>query len=223
MFVVLRLRLLKDEEFKGQVKRVFLGGSYKRSTAIRPKTKNGSTERPDVDLYVVVDGKPWDSDPAALIDDLYAALNRARDDLGITAIKRNRCSIALSMNKADLDVSILLERQDDDLYAGGSIGFRVAKGVTLRFGRAVPITSTREELVEKAGGDLYVTNKKLAFIGQAASIMVDGAAAAQVLVLSRHDRASFGGRAVATERCRERPSVDSRVVHLCGTERLRTL
>src|SRR3546814_8716729 len=46
-------------------------------------------------------------------------------------------------------------------YAGGSIGFRVAKGVTLRFGRAVPITSTREELVEKAGGELYVTNKKL--------------------------------------------------------------
>src|SRR3546814_12484948 len=38
-------------------------------------------------------------------------------------------------------------------YAGGSIGFRVAKGVTLRFGRAVPITSTREELVEKAGGE----------------------------------------------------------------------
>lgn|SRR3546814_436381 len=57
-------------------------------------------------------------------------------------------------------------------YAGGSIGFRVAKGVTLRFGRAVPITSTREELVEKAGGELYVTNKKLAFIGQRSSTNV---------------------------------------------------
>lgn len=115
-----RKALLKDEGFKDQVKRVFLGGSYKRSTAIRPKTKNGSTERPDVDLYVVVDGSPWDSDPAALMDDLYAALNRARDDLGITAIKRNRCSIAMSINKADLDVSILLERQDDDLYRIGN-------------------------------------------------------------------------------------------------------
>lgn len=115
-----RKALLNDEKFKDQVKRVFLGGSYKRSTAIRPKIKNGSTERPDVDLYVVVDGGPWESDPAALMDDLYAALNRARDDLGITAIKRNRCSIALSMNKADLDVSILLERQDDNLYRIGN-------------------------------------------------------------------------------------------------------
>ena len=115
-----RKALLNDEEFKDQVKRVFLGGSYKRSTAIRPKTKNGSTERPDVDLYVMVDGSPWDSDPAALMDDLYAALNRARDDLGITIIKRNRCSIALSMNKADLDVSVLLARQDDNLYRIGN-------------------------------------------------------------------------------------------------------
>ncbi|MBX3491532.1 MAG: nucleotidyltransferase [Parvibaculum sp.] len=115
-----RKALMKDEKFRGRVKRVFLGGSYRRSTAIRPKTKGGSTERPDVDLYVVVDGSPWDSDPAALMDDLYAALNRARDDLGITAIKRNRCSIALSMSKADLDASILLERQDDDLYRIGN-------------------------------------------------------------------------------------------------------
>lgn len=57
-------------------------------------------------------------------------------------------------------------------YAGGSIGFRVAKGVTLRFGRAVPITSTRDQLTEIAGGDLYVTNKKLAFIGQPRSTNV---------------------------------------------------
>lgn len=115
-----RKALLKDDEFKGRVKRVFLGGSYKRYTAIRPRTKNGSTERPDVDLYAVVDGTPWDSDPVELMDELYAALNRARDELGITSIKRNRCSIALSMNKADLDVSILLDRQDDNLFRIGN-------------------------------------------------------------------------------------------------------
>lgn len=114
-----RKALLDDNKFKDKVERVFLGGSYKRSTAIRPTTKSGSTERPDVDLYVVVEGTPWFSDPAELMDDLYAALNRARTDLGITSIKRNRCSIALSMNKADLDVSILLERQSDDLYRIG--------------------------------------------------------------------------------------------------------
>lgn len=115
-----RKALLNDEPFKGKVKRIFLGGSYRRSTAIRPKTKLGSTERPDVDLYVVVDGSPWSSDPAELMDELYSALNRARKDLGITSITRNRCSIALSMNKADLDVSILLERQSDDLYRIGN-------------------------------------------------------------------------------------------------------
>lgn len=115
-----RNALLNDDEFKDKVKRVFLGGSYKRSTAIRPRTKNGSTERPDVDLYVVVEGAPWNSDAADLMDDLYAALNRARKDLGITSITRNRCSIALSMNKADLDVSILLERQSDNLYRIGN-------------------------------------------------------------------------------------------------------
>ena len=115
-----REALLNDEKFKGQAKRIFLGGSYKRSTAIRPKKKNGSTERPDVDLYVVVDGYPWYSDPSALIDELYAALNRARITLGITSINRNRCSISLSMSKADIDVSILLERQDDNLYRIGN-------------------------------------------------------------------------------------------------------
>ena len=115
-----RKALKADEEFKDKVKRVFIGGSYKRSTAIRPKTKQGSTERPDVDLYVVVDGHPWFADPEEWIDGLYEALNRARKDLGITKIKRNRCSIALSMNKADVDVSILLERRSDGLYRIGN-------------------------------------------------------------------------------------------------------
>lgn len=115
-----RKALLNDKEFKDKVERVFLGGSYKRSTAIRPATKNGSTERPDVDLYVVVEGNPWFSDPSDLMDELFAALNRARNDLGITSIRRNRCSIALAMNRADLDVSILLERQSDDLYRIGN-------------------------------------------------------------------------------------------------------
>ncbi len=115
-----REALLNDKEFKERAKRIFLGGSYKRSTAIRPRKKNGSTERPDVDLYVVVDGGPWWSDPDTLMDELYAALNRARNALGITSIEKNRCSISLSMNKADLDVSVLLERQDDNLYRIGN-------------------------------------------------------------------------------------------------------
>jgi predicted nucleotidyltransferase len=115
-----RTALLKDDLFKDKIKRIFLGGSYKRSTAIRPRMKNGSTERPDVDLYVVVDGSPIFSEPSELMDELYSALNRARKSLKITSIKRNRCSIALSMNKADLDVSILLDRQGDNRYRIGN-------------------------------------------------------------------------------------------------------
>lgn len=115
-----RQALKSDEGFKGKFKRIFIGGSYKRSTAIRPKKKQDSTERPDVDLYVVVDGNPWFEDPEAWIDELYYTLRRARKDLGIVSITRNRCSIALSMNKADVDVSILLERQSDGLYRIGN-------------------------------------------------------------------------------------------------------
>lgn len=50
-------------------------------------------------------------------------------------------------------------------YVGGSVGVRVAKGVTLRFGKAVPTYHEREEMTDISGGNLYVTNKKLIFDG----------------------------------------------------------
>ncbi len=112
--------LLSDDDFACRVERIFLGGSYKRATAIRPRTKNESTERPDVDLYVVVDANPSDLSPADLTGELFDALNRNRVDLGITKLKRNRVSISVSMKKADLDISILLERQNDGLYRIGN-------------------------------------------------------------------------------------------------------
>ena len=115
-----RKAILADDDFGSLAKRIFLGGSYRRSTAIRPRVKEGSSERPDVDLYVVVDGDPMFADPSELMDSLYEALNRSRSDLGIIKIKRNRCSIALSMKNADLDVSVLLERQSDKLYRIGN-------------------------------------------------------------------------------------------------------
>ena len=57
-------------------------------------------------------------------------------------------------------------------YVGSSIGFRVSKNVTLRFGAAVPVTSSNEELTALSAGDLFVTNKKLSFIGSARSTTV---------------------------------------------------
>ena len=120
-----RKTLAGDDDYKGEVIRTFLGGSYKRKTAIRPVTKNGDTERPDVDIYVVVRGSTsfFSSDrttPEELVEDLYSALSRNRKDLGITKISRNRCSVAISTDKADMDVSPLLERDDDGYYRIGN-------------------------------------------------------------------------------------------------------
>lgn len=112
--------LTTDDIYKADVLRTFLGGSYKRKTAIRPVTKNGDTERPDVDIYIVVSGSTWTSTPEDLIENLYSALNRSRSALGITSINRNRCSIAISTAKADMDVSPLLERDEHGYYRIGN-------------------------------------------------------------------------------------------------------
>jgi len=53
----IRGALWADESYKDSVIRDFLGGSYQRQTAIRPVTKDGDTDRPDVDIYVVVNGE----------------------------------------------------------------------------------------------------------------------------------------------------------------------
>lgn len=50
-------------------------------------------------------------------------------------------------------------------YVGGSIGVRVAKGVTLRVGKAVPHYTESEEVVDISEGTLFVTNKKVVFDG----------------------------------------------------------
>ena len=109
-----------DDEYGPRAERIFLGGSYKRDTAIRPREKNGSFDRPDVDLYVVVDSPPTSTTPSAELDALYSALDRARKDLGITRLKRNRVALSVSMNKADLDISVLIARQLDGLYRIGN-------------------------------------------------------------------------------------------------------
>ncbi len=49
-------------------------------------------------------------------------------------------------------------------YVGGSISFRVAKGVRLSFGRAVPVSSTYTDTVVEAEGAFVVTSERLAFL-----------------------------------------------------------
>ena len=115
-----RNALISDEKYKHEVLRTFLGGSYRRKTAIRPVTKGGDTERPDVDIYVVVTGSIWTKTPNELIENLYAALNRNRKSLGITKISRNRCSISLSTGNADMDVSPILDRNIRGYFSIGN-------------------------------------------------------------------------------------------------------
>ncbi|MDH3327399.1 MAG: hypothetical protein OEM38_11880 [Gammaproteobacteria bacterium] len=50
-------------------------------------------------------------------------------------------------------------------YIGGSIGIRVAKGITLRVGRAVPVYDEYDDIASISDGTLYVTNKKIVFLG----------------------------------------------------------
>ena len=109
-----------DGKFGPRAERIFLGGSYRRDTAIRPRQKNGSLDRPDIDIYVVVDVAPYETTPSDEVEALYAALDRTRQTLGITKLKRNRVSLSISMHRADLDVSVLLERQFDNLYRIGN-------------------------------------------------------------------------------------------------------
>ncbi|MEW8288096.1 MAG: hypothetical protein AB2697_19110 [Candidatus Thiodiazotropha endolucinida] len=118
--ISIRDTLCADETYKDEIIRTFLGGSYRRKTAIRPVTVNGDTERPDVDIYVVVKGSEWSSEPEDLIEDLYSALNRNRGVLNITRLKRNRCSISVSTNKADMDVSPLLDLDEYSYYRIGN-------------------------------------------------------------------------------------------------------
>ncbi len=115
-----REALQEDDEYSSRVERVILGGSYRRDTAIRPRQKNDSLDRPDVDLYVVVDVALYETTPSGEMDALYSALNRARKLLGITGLTRDRVALSVSMNRADLDVSVLIERQGDGLYRIGN-------------------------------------------------------------------------------------------------------
>jgi hypothetical protein len=50
-------------------------------------------------------------------------------------------------------------------YIGGSLGFRITKGITLRVGRAVPVYDEYKSVEPISNGMLYITNKKIIFIG----------------------------------------------------------
>ena len=94
----LRDFLKDDEDFKEYHTNTFLSGSYKRNTAIRPRSKDGETERPDVDI-IVETTHTLDDSPKEVVDLLYKTLKKEYSD-----IRRQARSVGIESSKADMDV-----------------------------------------------------------------------------------------------------------------------
>ena len=94
----LRDFLKDDEDFKEFHVNTFLSGSYKRDTAIRPRSKDGETERPDVDI-IVETTHTLDDSPKEVVDLLYKTLKKKYSD-----IRRQARSVGIKSSKADMDV-----------------------------------------------------------------------------------------------------------------------
>lgn len=92
-------KFLQEHSTFGEVHvETFLSGSYKRDTAIRPVTKNGEQERPDVDIIVVTDHTASD-EPADVLNLLHETLDQKYDEL----LLQTR-SVGISTSRADMDV-----------------------------------------------------------------------------------------------------------------------
>jgi hypothetical protein len=94
----LRAYLKGHEEFKEVLVKVLLSGSYRRNTAVRPRKKGEVTDRPDVDVLVVMDyglGKA----PGEVLDHLYAVLKPEYPE-----IRKQTRSVGIKSGLADMDV-----------------------------------------------------------------------------------------------------------------------
>ena len=83
----------------------FLAGSYKRDTAIRPVTKEGEEERPDVDI-IVVTNHTLDDEPKDVLDLLYWTLKERYND-----IRKQARSVRTSTASADMDAVPIIAPQ----------------------------------------------------------------------------------------------------------------
>ena len=86
------------EEFKEVLEKVLLSGSYKRNTAVRPRKKGEVTDRPDVDVVVVL-RYSLGVDPGEVLDFLCRILREKY----VVVRKQNR-SAGISSGLADMDV-----------------------------------------------------------------------------------------------------------------------
>jgi hypothetical protein len=88
----------------------FLSGSYKRDTAIRPKTEEGKIERPDVDI-IVVTKHTLNHKPADVLTLLMNTLGN-----NYSGIRKQARSVGISTATVDMDVVPIIEPQEGALY-----------------------------------------------------------------------------------------------------------
>lgn len=100
------------ETFKEYHENTFLSGSYKRDTAIRPQTKDGDEERPDVDIIVVTNHSLNDT-PSDVVSLLHDTLSEKYDDL-----RKQARSVGVFTSAADMDVVPIIapDGMDGTLY-----------------------------------------------------------------------------------------------------------
>ena len=86
--------LWRHEEFKEVLEKVLLSGSYKRNTAVRPRVKAGVTDRPDIDVLVVL-RYGLDADPGEVLNFLcrvlrekYAVVRKQTRSAGVSWTKK---------------------------------------------------------------------------------------------------------------------------------------
>ena len=109
-----RLRdfIRRHETFKQHHEGTFLSGSYKRDTAIRPETKDGDEERPDVDI-IVITNHSLDDAPSDVVGLLYDTLSDKYDNL-----RKQARSVGVFTSTADMDIVPIIapDGMDGTLY-----------------------------------------------------------------------------------------------------------
>ena len=94
----LRAFLWEHEEFKEILNEVFLSGSYRRATAVRPRVKDGVADRPDVDVVLVLD-YGLDADPEEVLNLLCRVLREKYAE-----VRKQGRSAGIRSGIADMDV-----------------------------------------------------------------------------------------------------------------------
>lgn len=106
----LRDFLKNDDDFEDYHEKTLLSGSYRRDTAIRPLTKNGQTERPDVDIIVQTTHTLQDN-PGGVINLLYESLKKK-----YATIRRQVRSVGIESTKTDMDVIPAISPMENRYY-----------------------------------------------------------------------------------------------------------